>query len=331
MTRHNSFPIVSMNLETFRGTVQRQYLQLVLWHIAAHTCHEARVALETGVDAPPAALPPAIKPDHAELPVPTFVDVEVEETNPESPIVPENHYSSPSRLKAKQQSRSRRHSLAPPDAMDASMSCLTQTTHTPHGDAKRSVSDAGTARPQPAAVSPFASSHDDDDDGIPAPSRAISELHMGGARIPLPTLRDLVALKDKLFFLPHLPFVPSKYLSPDISDSLLDLNPYIDISAMSVNDATPIEQAHRLFLKLTVRHVIVVNRTNQVVGMLTRKDLANEVITVRLERSLQQFRQLNGDGSDGDDPRPAEGAAGGGINGGPKEETNSLEDQSSCE
>jgi len=63
-------------------------------------------------------------------------------------------------------------------------------------------------------------------------------------------------------------------------DSLkwLDLRPYMDSSPVTVHLHAPLERAHRLFLQMGLRHLIVVDDGHNVVGIITRKELTKSNI-----------------------------------------------------
>jgi chloride channel 7 len=53
----------------------------------------------------------------------------------------------------------------------------------------------------------------------------------------------------------------------------IDIAPYIDVSAISVRQDCPTNRAFLVFRSLGLRHLVVVDKMNTPVGMLTRKDL----------------------------------------------------------
>ena len=53
----------------------------------------------------------------------------------------------------------------------------------------------------------------------------------------------------------------------------VDIEPLIDVSAMSVRDDFPTSRAFILFRSMGLRHLTVVDKMNRPVGMITRKDL----------------------------------------------------------
>ena len=53
----------------------------------------------------------------------------------------------------------------------------------------------------------------------------------------------------------------------------IEIEPFVDVSAMSVRDDCPTSRAFLVFRSLGLRHLTVVNKMNAPVGMITRKDL----------------------------------------------------------
>ena len=90
-------------------------------------------------------------------------------------------------------------------------------------------------------------------------------------------------------------------------ETLVDLKPYTNTSAFTVNELVSLERSFALVRSMSVRHLTVVNVHNEVVGMLTRKDFIGAEIERRLRAKF------------GGDPSPhllhridrAQGAAGG--------------------
>ena len=70
------------------------------------------------------------------------------------------------------------------------------------------------------------------------------------------------------------------------SDYFINLSPYINDSGVCVPQHFSLHRAYILFRTLGLRHMTVVSHTNQVLGILTRKDLMGFAIEERLERLL---------------------------------------------
>ena len=71
------------------------------------------------------------------------------------------------------------------------------------------------------------------------------------------------------------------------SDYFVNLSPYINDSGVSVPLHFSLHRAYILFRTLGLRHMTVVSHTNQVEGILTRKDLMGFAIEEKLERLLR--------------------------------------------
>jgi len=61
-------------------------------------------------------------------------------------------------------------------------------------------------------------------------------------------------------------------------DITLDLRRYYDSSAIKVSETFSLERAYLLFRTLGLRHLVVVDHHNRVVGIVTRRDLQQENI-----------------------------------------------------
>ncbi|XP_050541566.1 H(+)/Cl(-) exchange transporter 7-like isoform X1 [Daktulosphaira vitifoliae] len=55
---------------------------------------------------------------------------------------------------------------------------------------------------------------------------------------------------------------------------VIDLRPYMNVAPYIIRLETSLPRTFRLFRTLGLRHIVVINNTNEVVGMVTRKDLA---------------------------------------------------------
>ena len=62
-------------------------------------------------------------------------------------------------------------------------------------------------------------------------------------------------------------------VSEDDMECTVDLRPFHNSSPYSVVSCTPLPRMFNLFRALGLRHLVVVNDCNEVVGMVTRKDL----------------------------------------------------------
>lgn len=62
----------------------------------------------------------------------------------------------------------------------------------------------------------------------------------------------------------------------------LDITPFMDHSPYTVNELMPLRRVYRLFNEIGVRHLTVVDCREQVVGIITRKDILPDSIEERL-------------------------------------------------
>ena len=72
---------------------------------------------------------------------------------------------------------------------------------------------------------------------------------------------------------PRYPRIEDIKLSSADYDCWMNLSPYINSSPYTVNENASVPRCYRLFRGLGLRYLVVTNRTNEVVGMVTRKDL----------------------------------------------------------
>ncbi|XP_039624939.1 chloride channel protein C-like [Polypterus senegalus] len=83
--------------------------------------------------------------------------------------------------------------------------------------------------------------------------------------------------------------VINKYISdPKYEDVFINLEPYINQSATTVHNGFSLHRTYRIFRKLGLRHLTVVDKKNQVVGIITRKDLMEFNLEEMLEPSVCQ-------------------------------------------
>lgn len=72
---------------------------------------------------------------------------------------------------------------------------------------------------------------------------------------------------------PRYPKIQDIKLDDDERDLWMDLTPYMNPTPHTVQDQTPVPRTFRLFRSLGLRHITVLNRRNEVRGVITRKDL----------------------------------------------------------
>jgi len=73
---------------------------------------------------------------------------------------------------------------------------------------------------------------------------------------------------------PRYPDISQIEITPEERDYTLDLRPVMNPTPTTVMHSTPLPQMFKLFRAIGLRHLIVTNDECEVVGMVTRKDLA---------------------------------------------------------
>jgi len=81
---------------------------------------------------------------------------------------------------------------------------------------------------------------------------------------------------------PRYPEIHSLSIKPDDRDKWIDLRPYANTSPYLIHESASVQKTYRVFRTLGLRHLCVINRHNQIVGMITRKDLLAGRIEERL-------------------------------------------------
>ncbi|WIA10530.1 hypothetical protein OEZ86_000660 [Tetradesmus obliquus] len=88
-------------------------------------------------------------------------------------------------------------------------------------------------------------------------------------------------------------------LAPGLLSQVVDLSPYVNSSALKVQETMSLQRAYILFRNMGLRHLVVVDEHNRVRGIVTRKDLLgfklDEAVGRALRRveSAQQLGQAN--------------------------------------
>lgn len=80
---------------------------------------------------------------------------------------------------------------------------------------------------------------------------------------------------------PRYPSVDVITVSDTESELFVDLRPYMNPAPFSLRETARLSRVFRLFRGLGLRHLVIVNRFNQVVGMITRNDLTRYRIVQR--------------------------------------------------
>jgi len=72
----------------------------------------------------------------------------------------------------------------------------------------------------------------------------------------------------------HFPPIDKMNISKDEMENLyIDLRPYMNLSSIVANETFSFSETYQLFRTMGLRHLPVVNKKNEVVGIVTRKDL----------------------------------------------------------
>ncbi|XP_054991408.1 H(+)/Cl(-) exchange transporter 7 [Sorex araneus] len=86
--------------------------------------------------------------------------------------------------------------------------------------------------------------------------------------------RRRLRLKDFRDAYPRFPPIQSIHVSQDERDCTMDLSEFMNPSPYTVPQEASLPRVFKLFRALGLRHLVVVDNLNQVVGLVTRKDLA---------------------------------------------------------
>eukprot|EP00879_Flechtneria_rotunda_P016612 GHRR01017382.1.p1 GENE.GHRR01017382.1~~GHRR01017382.1.p1 ORF type:complete len:460 (+),score=151.82 GHRR01017382.1:797-2176(+) len=84
-------------------------------------------------------------------------------------------------------------------------------------------------------------------------------------------------------------------LAPGLLAQTVDLTPYVNSSALRVQEAMSLERAYILFRNMGLRHLVIVDEHNRVKGIVTRKDLLGYKLDEAVGQSLRHVessRQL---------------------------------------
>ena len=91
----------------------------------------------------------------------------------------------------------------------------------------------------------------------------------------------------------HRATTNSRHSHNNAVDSLcIDLRDYVDTAAITVYDKTPVGRCYDMFVVLGLRHLVIVNETNAVVGIVTRKDLMPDRVEEVLELDAKGYDDL---------------------------------------
>lgn len=125
------------------------------------------------------------------------------------------------------------------------------------------------------------------------------------------TFYHRVKLEDFNADYPVTTTIDSISLTPAELTAFVDLSYYMHAAPYTVFQKALLSRVFRLFRTMGLRHLIVVNHRNRVVGMITRKDLAHCEERVRRSRREARMRAV------AQVPRPALSASGGALSASP--------------
>ncbi|XP_053916136.1 chloride channel protein C-like isoform X2 [Cuculus canorus] len=92
---------------------------------------------------------------------------------------------------------------------------------------------------------------------------------------------------EKLPSLSHLTMLLNRYITdPQYQQLFINLEPYVNKSAMSVQADFSLQRTYIIFRTLGLRHLTIVDLQNRVVGVITRKDLMPFPLEERLRLQL---------------------------------------------
>jgi len=79
------------------------------------------------------------------------------------------------------------------------------------------------------------------------------------------------------------------HLSDEDKQQTIDLRPFMDPSPYVVNELMPLRRVYRLFNEIGVRHLPVVDCREQVIGIITRKDILPEMIEEKVAHYMHHL------------------------------------------
>lgn len=83
----------------------------------------------------------------------------------------------------------------------------------------------------------------------------------------------LLKWEDFAKFYPNYPDIDDIRLSAVFRALDVDISPYMNTAALTIHHSTHVSKVQHIFRSLGLRHLTVVNSSNEVVGILTRADL----------------------------------------------------------
>jgi chloride channel 7 len=81
---------------------------------------------------------------------------------------------------------------------------------------------------------------------------------------------------------PKYPSIADIRISKEDRDCFVDLRPYVNTAPICVRESASISRSYQIFRSIGLRFLPVVNRHNQVVGIITRPDLTPEALADKM-------------------------------------------------
>ncbi|CAB4016359.1 H(+) Cl(-) exchange transporter 7-like, partial [Paramuricea clavata] len=111
-----------------------------------------------------------------------------------------------------------------------------------------------------------------------------------------------LTMKDFRDAYPRFQPVRTIRVSPLERECCLDLRPFMNVMPYTVHEESSISRVFHLFRAIGLRHLIVVDHHNQVVGIVTRKDLARYRQWSHMGKTrLEKIHVLDDSNSSGDE------------------------------
>ena len=90
---------------------------------------------------------------------------------------------------------------------------------------------------------------------------------------------------------PTYPTISSIVLSEPEKEQWLDVRPYMDASYYVIKQSASVMRAHRHFRNMGMRHLVVIDGENKVVGIITRKDLLDKTLRSLWKKEIIALEQ----------------------------------------
>ena len=113
--------------------------------------------------------------------------------------------------------------------------------------------------------------------------------------------KQRLTIKDFRDAYPRFPPIRNINISQRERDCYIDLRPFMNPTPYTIQEKSSLNRGFTLFRALGLRHLVVVNDTNQVIGIVTRKDLARyRTWTHRGQMGLEELHVMQHSQEDDD-------------------------------